>query len=79
MIVVLADAREMISAVPEDHAIMWTQLQGLEACDKVLKLSEPAFFLRKQINEIWIRDCYESLFDKIFERYSPKCLNEVSL
>jgi hypothetical protein len=72
MMVVLSDALEMILAVPEDLANMWTQLQSLEACDKVLKLSEPAFFLRKQINEIWIRDCYESLFDTIFQRYQPK-------
>jgi len=54
-------------AVPEALSAMWAQLQGLEAVGKVLKLTGAAIFFRKPLQEVWIRDSYEKLFEVLLK------------
>jgi hypothetical protein len=48
---------------------MWLQFQEHKSLDKVFGLKAPGVFLLQSIDEIWIRDCYENLFNKILSEY----------
>ena len=57
-------------AAPQACISMWTQLQQLSASNQVLKLHQPATFIIEDVAEMWVRSCYETLFEKILVLYN---------
>jgi hypothetical protein len=61
-----------ILAAPEACISMWRQLCSLHTSSQVLSLEPPGSFLQRDLVEIFIRDSYQKLFEKILCFYNER-------